>query len=709
MRNLKNNRGSALIFVLLIFFVMVILIAALGSTVSSTVNTNSVMATNEQAYLIARSGMEIACEQLGEGGPMTRAQVLNLVGAPAFKGELKEADGITDYAENYGYFEVKLDAIPGDTEYVKITVTGYYLDESFLLYSKLKLKSDSVPPIEPPTEGTTEPSPETTTAPGGGGGGDGGGGGGGGGVKPSANTQYGNGVQTAGVDGPSSFLGTDVTLRPHDTSLGNVASAGKVNNNLSTTTVESIFAMDDVTLNAGVVVNGEIWTAGNIILGVESNGAKIDGDLYAGGDITLGAGAEIHNMDGTIYAEGDIYIYGSINDQYSEQAHPTTIIAEGDIHLYMQNGKSIRADVYSNGNIYLGQDGQAGTVTGSLYANGDIICKRGNGYKLSGTGSRVISFGSINSSGVTIAQPFELKYQDYILYDASLEAGYSWIRLDETTLAHATGTNKLLDYFGRFGTVMPSGAPIVDINAKLEQEIASSNMPVTTLPPSLSGGAIIYDSMDQFKEEDSSPETFVISDTCIINCDININPQTQKLRIDASSNDIDIYMKGNLSISGDGVYGLFINDGGGSNRIRLFLDDGKDFVMFSNNNRIMYNEADSNSSGTVVTVPNFYIFSLQTSTDADYNNSINIAAQGPRFLGYILCPYLNAYIGMNNPGFKGGDVVLNNSNMPQIYGMLTTYKMTSNAQNATSWSSIKFHDPGDEFYDAIEGVYTVPE
>lgn len=147
-----------------------------------------------------------------------------------------------------------------------------------------------------------------------------------------------------------------------------------------------IHASDDVILESGTIVDGSIFTNGSVIL--KSSNVKITGDIHAAGNVTLGSGATVKN----IYTNGEIIMSSnntidgkqhSLGDViFGSNANVKDIYTQGNVEF--SSGNTVNGDINAMG--YVGSDkmGNDVKIAGSIFSGSNVITRNWQGYEITG-------------------------------------------------------------------------------------------------------------------------------------------------------------------------------------------------------------------------------------------------------------------------------------------------------------------------------------
>lgn len=744
----SNSRGSILALVVMVGACLFIVISAMLLSVNVNTNENRVINNSENAYLAAKSGIQLL-EDTGSDSTIIN-QVYKSI----------DQEPIVMNFGDLGTCEIKVksaeaettDASGNKTRMVMAECTGKYEGQTFTLTRKLKLT------------GTPVGSPATSTD-----------------IPMSAYTQFSSSeVKLDGaMDGHTNIL-SDALVKFENASVNNP--------------IDTVNAMGSIHLgNSGILANslgvGKSidWTRSVIKNNVYVGANNDDGSLKDG----IFMYAEGSSVGGTIMCEGDLIVTGFDSDLNGYKGgigvnNYDTV----NNKLIAENFDAIRAGHGDTSKVYIGyqatvaDDAQSYTlgkwgnttgmscnvygrvlVNGDLYINstskiyGDIIC----------TGKVVLdNYWGYQIYGNIYAKEVEVKLNTNADYygTTTFPNGTEIYALGNITFANSGITNeefsskgiklypnqstisKLIEVSGNFVGAADYFEDIKDDNG------GGTDRPTTTFPSELSSlptvqfanpacddpsVAALYTGNDS---NGGTVNALHITKSCRIDQAINLNGQypINDMYIDTSAYDenIDIYLTGSITRNDAGV--IAINDNGGKNRVRIFMEDGSAIKFDGNDSTrpgflvVSDDAADSNFlSGDGFTsfpystmdykidqskVPQLYFFAKEPEDKTQTTNATFDIGQAGYIPGYVLTPYLDIISSANSHCYQSNtkvgydpsnDSVKKATNVPFIYGMIMCNwgKFQGGTMTSVKFDDNLINDPvvAQAFQDACAGVY----
>ncbi len=458
-----------------------------------------------------------------------------------------------------------------------------------------------------------------------------------------------------------------ITLHGCDIS-GAVIVDGDFKTGVSTKINEYISASGNVALENNAVVP-IVYTKGNLTMGNNSGGASITG--FDTGDGTLTAAKSdglieitnstatgnvisnegIHVLRGVVIGnlvtagavvleQPDTKIYGNVIGNKSVLVDMSTvegnIYSQGDIILEMP---TITGNVVSKGNILLPSGHWGGTFNGDLISYGDIRIEHG-GCAVNGNiiamgdiyidGNVQSVTGEIISIGGTITDnrwgDKSANYKEPPLVSDITVPVLKAERID-VELPRIEDTSLTLKKFYKF--TIPGYVKAKDADAYKEDN-----------------RSIVINSSGKINTDWFDPRYG--NDDCLLDKDTGWSAYpNQTLIIDASDDDIDLYLDGSLKFQSSYVNKILVR---GSNIVRIFMEKGSEFIMdnvhitseinehyvYSNWGSITTDEHESNDG---LTPPNLYIMASSAELQSDIPKiSFGSTSGSNCFEGYIISP-----------------------------------------------------------------------
>lgn len=377
-----------------------------------------------------------------------------------------------------------------------------------------------------------------------------------------------------------------------------------------------------------VVADGTI----DIVHSYYNNGTIINGNLLSNTGINLLQGYVVGNCvtPGPVSVGLQSFVHGNVIGNESVIVDSATvegnIYSQGDIVLQTP---TIVGDVVAKGNILLPQNRWGGTFNGDLISYGDIRIEHG-GCSFNGN---IIAMGDIYIDGNVSSVTGEI------------------ISIGGTVTDNRWG-DKSANYKNP-PLVSDIDVPVLKaekIDVELprieDTSLTLKKFDKFTIPEYLKG-----ENAETYKEDD---RTVVINSSGKINTKwfetsygnmecllarTGNNPwdpyaDDQTIIIDASEQDIDLYLDGSLIFRNDCVKRILIR---GNNIVRLFMEKGSEFIMDYMTITAEVNEHAAANDG--LTPPNFYILASSAELESDIPK-ISFGAIGGTvaFEGYIISP-----------------------------------------------------------------------
>lgn len=513
--------------VLLVFMLVVIMCSSLALIVGSNVLSNDNLRSEQQAYLTAKSGLELIIKDFEENGNKEN-YIIPFINNKGFDGKIENEDGTLN--ENLGSFKIIVEYKDDpSTKIVKVKSIGSFDNHSTEVYEYITMVEDA-PPGNYSKAGmiayigdTTLPMTfnpddvfdmyfmeEDKTA-----------------TIPSSNSNFNNIITMGNLDaaGNNVNIKGDVvanrTVSVHNTVKfdKNIYSNEKIE--LTNPSVGgSVYCSGDIIINGGVVA-GDIISNGNIIL----NGVTVKGNVLASnGYVKIGIGA--NNIQKDIIARDYVSIEtGIVNGNIVSSTG--YIICKADV----------RGNLTAKGDITL-----SGPVSGIVTSGGKVFIEAWNSY--------------------TIVVPN--KDTDVIISNPFMEVDIS----ENPLIKDQEIEIEIID-------------PTEDIQNLLDKYREEYKKPAVRMPEILNS----YTSPMEIEPDEYGNYTFNNSGM-IENLYIDGMWGTKTLKFDASSGDIDIRVTGTFSIQGCKI---IVDDNNGNNKVRIFLDgDNANLNMDGAGNSMMH-------------------------------------------------------------------------------------------------------------------------
>lgn len=466
-----------------------------------------------------------------------------------------------------------------------------------------------------------------------------------------------NSSQPAVISGGDLYLGYNVT----NTSTYNPGDSYK--NSASTVNTKDGLTGGD---NAGQVIYGGIVSGGDVYI---DSTVEIYGDIIALGDVTINTNCTIH---GNIYAGGNVVLSSAMNTSLAAAFPDSTkrvIEAGGTVTFNSPNIK--RADFNSV------SENVSPVTNHSLYFNGSDFVGAADYFKTqyesapkptTNIPARLYSLVETKQSETNIQIETAPCYSDcgerVLDMSQKCNANYWWhpdCNPTDENIAKGWWSADGITHYEHYGVYThPWG-----------------HLKATTDPPT------------QISVTTTMDKIHITEDARLVG-DFNLPDENYKLYIDTSVNnqDIDILLEGNINV-GNG--GIFVNDNGGANQIRIFMTEGSSINLNSTygpNYKCIYTISDaakntdigalpSTSSSSCIDiqkVPQLYIFAQEG------KDNITLDAGTYGYIpGYVLTPYLNIKTDSNAHCYVTGSPIGKNptnitqestANYPFFYGML---------------------------------------
>jgi cytoskeletal protein CcmA (bactofilin family) len=502
---------------------------------------------------------------------------------------------------------------------------------------------------------------------------------------------------------------------------------------LDTSRVNSVVRCEGVTILGGSAsINESNANASNTdVINPDQKAILSGGDLYLGYTLpstsadTYKTGDSYKNPDSTVNTSLGLSTNNAGQDIYG------SIVSGGDINI--ASTAKIYGDIIAKGDVNLNTNC---TVYGKIYAGGNVTFSSGLNTSISGafpnSDDRVIYAGGT----ITMNSPNIHKSDFEIHENASLVPNYSTYFNGSDFVAAASYFNDQYESTPKPTTNIPSRLYSLpetrqsDTNSVMVTQTCWYCTDPTYCPLDMSQTCwwcSDYDGSPYWVDVSwgrqhvqhqgvaahqvhqvatTDPPTYqdvvtdvkkvhITSDTRLVG-DINLPTDEYKLYIDCSPQDgsstgqnIDILLQGNITIGNGG--GIFINDNGGQNQIRIFMTEGSSISMQSGYGATykgMYvisdDDADidmdslpSNSNGSCIDinkVPQLYIFG----EEGVNNITLDVGTYG-YIPGYVLTPYIDVQTSSNAHCYVNGSTLGKDptnpssdspANYPFFYGML---------------------------------------
>ncbi len=751
--------------------IMAVMLCALlfiwGSVTLRTVHINENIRENvgyeENAYLAAKSGIEVfkklAATESGANkirsarGKDAMTMDLGDFGQADIKvytvtkkqqdrysdGSLKfEADGITP---------IMVDVI--DDERVKIECTGKYEDRSFKL-----IRYENIIPAN------------NNTFP----------------FEKKAYTQYSDKdiILNGHIDGPilvygdarvnvlnalNESLSGGVDHEMHELIASGNVDMRPIGGGSSSVVFKYIVAGGHLIIAEGEEVKGDVLVGSKNEDGTVKDGVYfygevpvIGGALKCEGDIILGNTAKIGttNWDGTscinsneivLWSNGRTYVgysctagdtgYSNLSPENSSKYIYGGIVSKGDLYIY--GTATIYGDIYCNGNVYIEQ---YPTIYGNIYAAGEVNQVLGNADTFPNN-SEIWAGGNI-TVGDQVTNVAKKSVSDGSITQEDLDSilltyfdGRDIIGADKyLTDEKIKSPRPIVTFPSKFSTMTPqsfltsvcTGCTDPAYNTHAEHKAIVTCYWCTNAPYydsetythtphqveadyNCSGcGDPAYNVHTSHPIDTSGP--IHITADCIIDEDIVLNGRN--MYIDASNNDIDIMLRGSITTDNNGM--IFINDGAGAHKVRLFMDSSAQinlknswggytgFASISDAYpTLAVDDLPVNALDTKVApgkVSQFYVFSRDGGSP-----EINMSGSAVYMAAYVIAPDLTVNItdgsGRGQQYSNGDTVDFSNSKYPYLYGLFTVSVVNFCDKPSTH---IKYDETLEDYADGTQSI-----
>lgn len=474
---------------------------SLTTVIATNINRDSKLADEEQAYLMAKSGLEIGYSYFKDMASTDGNKVKTFIGKPAVESQIKDNSG---EIKNIGNFDISVEYKKNadntdDLNNVKIISTGKYNSSSIQVFKYLNV------------ENSGNSSAMTNEA-----------------LRTYEDIVGGETTLNSGnINGPI------VINCPDETSVLNVNGRTDCTNFIT---------------NGSINVSTQLGAENVVAKGYIKIGSSLDltGNLYSGGYIELGPSSTIK---GSVYAEDYVIISANIGDASSIVKSE---IKSTNSSVKINNGIIINADIYAEGDVIIGN---GVTINGNIYTNGKVITgpmvMNGNIYAngdiIFGNGSRI--YGSVTTTNGKV---------DFLngIISGSVQALEMVGGICNGGFTNASGVE--------INNIAPENRFYIDDVDLIKQ--VDIPKPITKIPTIETG---------EIKK--LSDNEYLIDNDCVIERSFS---EPERLYIDASSNDIDILIKGDFKFKGWGQNNLIVNDGGGEHIIRIFFDDNSNAEFY---------------------------------------------------------------------------------------------------------------------------------
>ena len=339
---LKNEKGSTLLFVVILLSLFIVLGAAIATTAIASSATAALQIQSQQAYFTARSAANATAQKILSDSNFLSTLTYDV----PLTGSATDA--------TLGKYDLKIEYTDNTMTKIRLTSTGTYQNE----------KSQVV--------GYLNKSGQSSTV-----------------ITPLKNLIYVNGNEI----NPSQNTGDvvingDLTISSGTSITGNVIVTGDATLSGDAKNITRLTVLGNVYISSGSRVDGDIYTNGTLTI---DGGNNIYGNIYAKGNVSIKSGGYVHGnvytkgnfnidgsgtVDGNVYAMTDSYIKGgTINGSIYEGG---SLTVDGGLQI-KQNAVANGSITFTNGNV-LGNalcGGNAaltwsGKVSGSLTAGGNI-------------------------------------------------------------------------------------------------------------------------------------------------------------------------------------------------------------------------------------------------------------------------------------------------------------------------------------------------
>lgn len=399
----------------------------------------------------------------------------------------------------------------------------------------------------------------------------------------------------------------------------------------------------------GVVSKGDLKIYGH---------AVIYGDIYCNGNVEIAGNAEIH---------GNIYAAGNVSDTSNSDTFPndsSEIWSGGTISLFMATATQ---KTVADGSI---TSDQLNAVLMQYFDGRDII-----------GADKYLTDEKIKSPKPKITFPAK--------FSAMLPTNFASSKCTGCTdSAYAThvphpGVEWCYGWRGDLGAACTDSAYRDASGNHIAHQYENPNW---TCNNQWCGNTTYF-----LHNEHDIPTTGTIHITsdCIINEDISVS--NRDIYLDASHNDIDILLSGSITTTNSAK--IFVNDGAGNHRVRIFMDTnakinlGNSWGSSSSVGVVPISDAypdlavDQLPSSTLDSkvapgkVPQLYIFSRDDSPSQPSNPEINMTGSAVYLPAYAIAPDLAINIsdssGRGQSHSNGDTVSFESGKYPYLYGLFT--------------------------------------
>jgi len=649
---IKDNSGNALIVAVMVMFVAFIMVLSFSGSVSNASKLNVDSTVEDEAYLVAKSGMRFFEEEVAG------IDIMTLVGHD-YTGQITSADP----ALSNGSFKVEVEDFDANT--IKITCYGYFgsgADQKVYKLYKLVAKPEST--SETTTETTTSTTTTQTTTnnedPVGTG------------IKKAANIQYaGSNLQlNFGVIGPSMYTSDKLSAGVTPTNLHSNITGGVIisNSNItmpsssgSNTSIAGVFCAGTFTLGHSMTIDGEVWTKN--FANPTTSGTVVNGDVWVYNSFTETGGITIN---GNVYVGGDAKVTGDFDNSGFK------FVCAGDFRAT----KGTFSDVYAAGDVVLSSNVNIETLHVPYAADDPDFSINLNG----------ATVGSIEyECGTSIFENIESKVRNKIAEEVASPQKPTTVLPDSVY----TTTYNSVDEIRAMAESDPSKAGYYEENGKKVYVIKDSCTIAFSVQNAVCDGDTNKSSFETVIKFDTRGKMDVLF--------------TEDMMIGYNG-------KGGHFLINDhnhiGLIRFFLDTD-----IPVGLNSGKE-----GGSRVHWPIEAVGRTGSVDYnyVPNLYVFSLNNENNintiklwTDENNPIAC------FPGYWLTPNLAIGNTGSTPCLSSAaqtmDYVVDIDDCPLVHGMLATHSTSLSPTN----NSIIYFDPDDAYnqhwtYDeAISGVYFI--
>lgn len=481
---------------------------------------------------------------------------------------------------------------------------------------------------------------------------------------------------------------------------------------------------DDGTVKSGVYFYGNVPIIGGAL--------KCEGDVILGNSAAIGTtnwnGAScLNSSEIVLWSNGKTYIgyectpgstgYSGLTQENSTKTIYGGVVSKGDLKIY--GHAVIYGDIYCNGSVEIGGNAE---IHGNIYAAGSVS-DTSNSDTFPNDSSEIWSGGTITLNSATVTQK---TVADGSITQDQLDAilmqyfdGRDIIGADKYLTEEKIKSPKpKITFPAKFGSMLPTSFNLSKCTGCIDPAYAvhmphngiewcdgyrndlganctdptyrnadgthirhQYENPHWTCTNQWCGNLLYY---THTEHDIPSTGTIHIASDCIIEEDISVSDRD--IYLDASHNDIDILLKGSISTTNSAK--IFVNDGAGSHRVRIFMDTNAK-INLGNSWDYTYSvgivpisdaypdlAVDQLPSTTVDTkiapgkVPQLYIFSRDAG-----NPEINMTGSAVYLPAYAIAPDLTINItdgSGRGTGHSNGDVVkYENGGYPYLYGLFT--------------------------------------